>query len=234
MKTKTIRTLFKIGIIIAFVVFATMLWDYFVNESAWMEPLTIAAAVLLVILFIMLFLSPYDDKVRIETVTIEDADDGLDYVGDVHDVVDLEGIGPTYARKLKAIGITNTQELLFADPKGVAASTGAAAKTVTNWRTMCQLVKVRGVGPQYAEALMRAGIDGIPELRDEPAAAIAGAVQGYLDSLETNVIGQKITAKRVQGWQKAAKKLQRDAIDLTTLKVLPLESKQAKADAASA
>ena len=235
MKTNTIRTLFKIGIILAFIVFGVMLWDYFLNDSELMDPLTIAAAVILVILLLMLLLSPGADKV-IVTVPgeVQDTDDGLDYVGDVHEVVDLEGIGPTYAEKLHAIGVHNTQELLFTPDKDLASATGAKPKTVANWKAMAQLVKVRGIGPQYAEALVRAGIDGIEELRDEPAAAIAGAVQGYLDSLDNNVIGQKITAKRVQTWQKAAKKLKRDHIDLTALKVMPLESKQAKADAASA
>lgn len=228
MKTKTIRTMYVIGLILAVLLFAAMVWDHYQNDNDLLTPLLIAFIVVAALLILMLFLR--GDPAAQQTLpgeTVTDPDN-LDYPGDVHEVVDLEGIGPTYAEKLGAMGIQNTQQLLFADTAELARQTGAAKRTVENWKSMSQLVKIGGIGPQYAEALVRAGIDSIEELRDEPAAAIAGAVKGYLDSLETNVIGNTITTKRVENWQKKAKKMHKEPIDPDTCRVMPLGSKAAQ------
>lgn len=225
MNNQSIRRLYLIGIILAAILFVTMIIDHYANDAAWITPLAIIFGILALILIILLLLHPGSKA--------EPVIDHVDYVGDVHEVVDLEGIGPTYAAKLKAMHIDNTQQLLFTPTDLLVQGTGAPAKTVENWKSMSQLIKVRGIGPQYAEALVRAGVDGIEELRDEPAAAIAGGVQGYLDSLDGKVIGQKLTTKRVQTWQATARKMVKEHIDLGAIKVMPLESKAAKAGASA-
>lgn len=229
MKLNTIRNLYAIGIVLALVVFALMVWDHYQNAQGWLTALLITFIVLVVLLLVMLILRPAASDLA--NVGRARTSSRVDWLGDVHEVVDLEGVGPTYADRLHAMGIENTQQLIFAETATVAKGTGAQPRTVEQWKAMSQLIKVRGIGPQYAEALVRAGVSGIEELVDEPAAAIAGGAQGYLDSLKTTVVGQKITTKRVEGWQASARKLEKGEIDLSGLKIMPLESKAAKADA---
>lgn len=132
-----------------------------------------------------------------------------DYPGDNHDVEDIEGIGQVYGTKLRGLGVHTTARLAYEDTGSLAERMELPRKTVEGWKQMAELVKVNGIGPQYAEALVRAGIEGIAELKRRSPAKIAEQVNAYLDTLDTNVLGTKITEKRVEGWQSNAKGMRR-------------------------
>jgi predicted flap endonuclease-1-like 5' DNA nuclease len=132
-----------------------------------------------------------------------------DYPGDVHPVEDIEGIGAIYGDKLRAVGVHTTARLCFEDAQELADKVGVPAKTVQTWQAMSELVKVKGIGPQYAEALARSGIDGIASLKRRAASTITDQVNAYLDSLEVTVVGTKISEARVEGWKKAAEGMKR-------------------------
>lgn len=132
-----------------------------------------------------------------------------DYPGDTHPVEEIEGIGAIYGDKLRAAGVHTTARLCFEDPQALADKVGVPVKTVQQWQAMSELVKVKGIGPQYAEALARAGVDGIAALKRRAASTLAEQVNAYLDSLETAVVGTKITEARVEGWKKAAEGMKR-------------------------
>ncbi len=132
-----------------------------------------------------------------------------DYAGDIHDVIDVEGIGPVYAERLRQLGIKTTARLCYEDPKDLAERLDVPFKRVEQWQAMAELMKINGVGPQYAEALARAGIAGIQELKQRSPRAIADQVNDYLAKLEANVLGTAITAKRIESWQAAAKQMRR-------------------------
>jgi predicted flap endonuclease-1-like 5' DNA nuclease len=132
-----------------------------------------------------------------------------DYPGDVHPVEDIEGIGAIYGEKLRAAGVFTTARLCFEDAQALADKVGVPVKTVQQWQAMGELVKVKGIGPQYAEALARSGIDGIATLKRRAASTVADQVNAYLDSLEVTVVGTKITEARVEGWKKAAEGMKR-------------------------
>ncbi|MCA1819253.1 MAG: DUF4332 domain-containing protein, partial [Halobacteriales archaeon] len=132
-----------------------------------------------------------------------------DYDGDVHQVEDIEGIGRIYGDKLRAIGVHTTARLCYEDAQSLADRVGVPVRTVESWKAMSELVKVTGIGPQYAEALARSGINGIAEMKRRSPGAIAEQVNSYLDGLHTNVVGTKISEARVKGWQKAASKMKK-------------------------
>jgi hypothetical protein len=99
--------------------------------------------------------------------------------------------------------------LAYEDAGSLAERMELPRKTVEQWKHMAELIKVTGIGPQYAEALVRAGVQGIAELKRRSAATLADQVNAYLDTLDVNVLGTKITAKRIEGWQDAARPMRR-------------------------
>jgi len=91
---------------------------------------------------------------------------------------EIEGIGPAYGEKLHAAGIDTTDDLLSqcAKPAGrkqVAEKTGLSEKHILGWTNMADLMRVSGVGRQYAELLEASGVDTIKELRNRNAENLA-------------------------------------------------------------
>lgn len=138
----------------------------------------------------------------------------LAYEGDEHDVLDVEGIGPTIAKKLHRIGVLTTNRLCLEEAQWVADQIDVPVKRVKTWQAMADLMKVKGIGKQYAEALARAGIGGIDDLKERSPTRIAATVTKYLDSLDNNVLGNTVTETRVATWQKAAKPMRKHKFTL--------------------
>ncbi len=133
----------------------------------------------------------------------------FDYAGDVHNVIDVEGIGPVFAERLRQLGVKTTSRLCYEDPTSLAERLDVPVKRVEQWQAMAELMKINGVGPQYAEALARAGITGIQELKRRTPRAVSDQVNDYLAKLETNVLGTAVTEKRIESWQAACKQMRR-------------------------
>lgn len=133
----------------------------------------------------------------------------LGYKGDSHPVVDVEGIGELWAGRLEACGVATTDELCRTDAQGLADRMGEAVETIRLWQGMAALMKVKGIGPQYAEALARSGVHGIDDLKARRAADVARDTNAWLDGQRQTVIKTRLTPARVQGWQKAARALRK-------------------------
>jgi predicted flap endonuclease-1-like 5' DNA nuclease len=84
-------------------------------------------------------------------------------------LVEIEGIGPTYANKLNAAGIATTGALLeqgasAAGRKEIAGKTGISEAKVLEWVNHADLFRIKGVGEEYADLLEASGVDTVPEL----------------------------------------------------------------------
>jgi predicted flap endonuclease-1-like 5' DNA nuclease len=121
--------------------------------------------------------------------------------------LELEGIGPVFAKKLAKAGIKDSQALLAADPKALAAETGIPEASVRTWRSMAALLPVKGVGPQFAEVLVRTGIESVVDLADCDADKLTARITALLDSKAVTIVGATITEKRVASWIAEANKL---------------------------
>ena len=121
---------------------------------------------------------------------------------------EIEGIGPSYAAKLDEAGIKTTDDFLklCCDAKGrdaTAAKTGISEKLILSWANMADLMRVNGVGRQYAEVLHAAGVDTIKELRTRNAENLAAAMKKVND--EKNLANACPSASIVADWIEKAK-----------------------------
>ena len=127
-------------------------------------------------------------------------------------IEDVEGIGPVFGEKLRAVGITDTDSLLDntcspAQRKELAEKTEISPKLILRFANMVDIYRINGIGAQFSELLEAAGVDTVPELAQRNAANLAKAL------LETNE-AKKLTRrtpseKEVEDWIAQAKELPR-------------------------
>ncbi|MCK5053476.1 MAG: DUF4332 domain-containing protein, partial [Anaerolineales bacterium] len=77
-------------------------------------------------------------------------------------IVDIEGIGPKFAKNLYAVGVRSTGRLLQigADKRGrkdLAEETGIPEKLVLEWVNLADLMRIKGIGEEYSDLLEEAG-----------------------------------------------------------------------------
>lgn len=130
---------------------------------------------------------------------------GTNVFGDVHAVIDVEGIGPVYAEILNAAGIYNTRQLYEANVDALATLAKVPAATVNKWQQMSELIAVKGIGPQYAELLVRSGVKTIAALRVENEEDLLARVTKAQDGSDPSIQGNVIGIPRVAEWIHAAR-----------------------------
>ena len=127
-------------------------------------------------------------------------------------IVDIEGIGPVYAKKLIEAGIKTTEDLLKfgATAKGreeLGKKTGIDHKLLLEWVNLADLFRIKGVGSEYSDLLEETGVDTVAEL--------AKRVPDNLHSKMLEVNEKKKLVRRpppmssVKNWVEQAKKLKR-------------------------
>lgn len=126
-------------------------------------------------------------------------------------VIDIEGVGEVFAKKLNAAGINTDAELLAkcAKPAGRKALAEAAdinPKLILKWANHCDLFRVNGVGPQFAELLEAAGVDTVKELRHR----VAENLQKKLEEVnaQKNLVNRVPTVTEVQKMVDQAKDME--------------------------
>ena len=121
---------------------------------------------------------------------------------------EIEGIGPAYREKLTAAGITTTDDLLShcAKPAGrkqIAENTGLSEKHILGWTNMADLMRVNGIGRQYAELLEASGVDTIKELRHRNAENLAAKMAEV--NTEKNLSNATPSQSVIEDWIGKAK-----------------------------
>lgn len=89
-------------------------------------------------------------------------------------LVEIEGIGETYAAKLEAAGVKNLEALLEQGSsrkgrKTLEEASGISGKLILRWVNMADLFRVKGLGQEYTDLLEAAGVDTVPELAQRNA-----------------------------------------------------------------
>jgi len=99
-----------------------------------------------------------------------------------------------------------------ADADKLADEAEISRGLIRTWQHMSELMAVKGIGPQYAEVLVRAGVDGVDDLKKHSAASVAKMVDVYLAGVEQSPLKVGVTPVRVQRWKEAAKGMRKSRI----------------------
>ncbi|UCH03988.1 MAG: DUF4332 domain-containing protein [Candidatus Thorarchaeota archaeon] len=127
-------------------------------------------------------------------------------------IVDIEGIGPSYAEKLKEVGIDTTDELLEAgasywDRKKLSEKTGISTSLILEWVNRADLFRIKGVGEQYSDLLEESGVDTVVELaRRNPENLYSKMVEV---NEAKNLVDKPPSVDLLKDWIGQAKKLPR-------------------------
>jgi predicted flap endonuclease-1-like 5' DNA nuclease len=123
----------------------------------------------------------------------------------------IEGIGPKYGAKLRAIGCGSPAKLLQdaatrKTRKDIAARAGINESIVLRCVNMADLFRIKGVATQYAELLEAAGVDTVKELRNRRPDKLVAAMRDT--NTRKRLVRQVPSEKMVADWVAQAKNLQ--------------------------
>ncbi|MEA4813073.1 MAG: DUF4332 domain-containing protein [Anaerolineaceae bacterium] len=131
---------------------------------------------------------------------------------DMTKVVDIEGVGPVFAKKLQEVGIASVEALLKAGatPEGrkeISAKIGIDHHKILSWVNFADLYRIKGVGSEYSELLEQAGVDTIVELSKRVPANLHAKIAEV--NAEKKLVRREPTLKEVHSWVEQAKQLDR-------------------------
>ena len=152
------------------------------------------------------------EGVKEEVVRAQEAPPQASKAVRISKVENIEGIGPTYAKKLADAGIDTIDDLLEvgATAQGradLAEKAGISDKLILEWIGMADLTRVKGIGEEYSDLLGAAGVDTVGEL--------ARLSPDYLHARLTavneakNLVRRLPTLDEVKQWIAEAKSLPR-------------------------
>ncbi len=127
-------------------------------------------------------------------------------------IIEIEGIGPDYAKKLGDTGIKTVAALLEAGstPKKreeLAAHTGISGKLILEWVNLADLFRIKGVASEFSDLLEEAGVDTIAELAKRVPDNLC--VKLAETNAEKKLVRRLPTMKEVTSWVAQAKTLPR-------------------------
>ncbi len=123
----------------------------------------------------------------------------------------VPGIDHKQATKLRKAGVRTSKALLerAATRRGrteLARATGLSPKDLQLWVHHADLLRVRGVGAEYAELLVAAGVDTLRDLRRRNPTALLAKLIGLNGS--QRLVSRLPTEAMVEGWIASAGELE--------------------------
>ncbi len=122
----------------------------------------------------------------------------------------VAGIGHREATKLRKAGVRTSNGLIEAasgrkERGWLSGVTGIDQRDLQQWVNHSDLLRVKGVGAEYAELLVAAGVDTLRDLRRRNATALLAKIIG-LNGV-SKVVQRLPTESMVESWIDAARDL---------------------------
>jgi len=123
----------------------------------------------------------------------------------------VAGIGHKEGTKLRKVGIKTSKSLIEMASTGrgrseLTAATGIDQRKLQAWVNHADLLRVKGVGAEYAELLVAAGVDTVRDLRRRNPTALLAKIIGLND--KDQVVARLPTESMVEGWIEAARNVE--------------------------
>ncbi|WP_298039020.1 DUF4332 domain-containing protein [uncultured Desulfuromonas sp.] len=124
----------------------------------------------------------------------------------------IEGVGESYAQKLRKAGILSTEALLERGAsrhgrKEIAEKSGLSESMILHWVNIVDLFRIKGVSEEYADLLEAAGVDTVPELGQRNAEHLFQKLQAI--NQEKKLVRRLPTQGQVEDWIHQAQNLPR-------------------------
>ena len=118
-------------------------------------------------------------------------------------VLEIEGVGMTYAQKLREAGVVTEIDLLRrgATRRGraeLAKATKLPEPAILEWVNQVDLMRIHGVGPEYADLLEEAGVDTVPELAHRNPTMLYEAIERI--AAEKDLVRRPPSEGMIAGW----------------------------------
>ncbi|MBY9014636.1 MAG: DUF4332 domain-containing protein [Candidatus Lokiarchaeota archaeon] len=124
-------------------------------------------------------------------------------------IIELEGIGKKYGKTLEAAGFLDVESLIGLDRDGIkklAEKTKISEKLIDKWAEHADLMRIGGIGPEYAEVINEIGIDSVKELAQRnPNNTLDRIVK--LDKEKPDMYRKPPTLQMIEDWIEEAKKI---------------------------
>lgn len=125
-------------------------------------------------------------------------------------ILDVEGIGNKYAKKLHDVGVRSTARLLEigANKRGredLAEHTGISEKLILEWVNLADLMRIKGIAEEYSDLLEEAGVDTVKELRTRVPENLYQTLTEI--NREKSLVRRLPSRRQVGSWVDQAKKL---------------------------
>ena len=126
-------------------------------------------------------------------------------------IAEIEGIGPANAKELAAAGVKSTEDLLNAGanasrPPRTRADDRHRREELLGWVHDADLMRIPGVGPQYSELLVAAGVESPAELASRNSGNLAMTFPEVV-AAKPGIVRRVPSYSDVDGWIESAGKL---------------------------
>ena len=122
-------------------------------------------------------------------------------------IIELKGVGPQAAKALEKLGYYYAEQLLTIDVAAISKQTKLEMKTLQRWKDYVSLMKIKTLGPAYANILHRddVGINTPQDLaKSQPNDVLNNMIQSNKKCQLVKVLP---TLKKVTNWIEVAKKI---------------------------
>lgn len=143
-----------------------------------------------------------------EPVPAQAPDGGTDRAAP--DLIEIEGVGDAQAEELKAAGLDAAGDLPGeggpdAGQQDLAEGSGTPAESVSGWVGRVDLSRVPGVGQEYADLLVHAGVAGVADLAQRDPDKLHPQLARINE--EKNLVRRQPTHASVSSWVERARAL---------------------------